>query len=134
VIALRINPRLGNYARQMRREPTPFEDLLWRELRASRLEGFKFRRQAVVCHYTCDFFCPSLGLVIEIDGDTHDPDADARRDAAIQGAGFSVLRFTNSDVGNNLSGVLEAILPKARNMPPRFTHSPTLSLEREKEL
>jgi len=56
----------------MRREPTPFENAVWQRLRASQLGGFKFRRQTVIGSFICDFFCPAKGLIIEIDGDTHD--------------------------------------------------------------
>ncbi|MEJ7927655.1 DUF559 domain-containing protein [Sphingobium sp. AN641] len=44
-MALRINARLGRYARDMRRKPGEYETRLWAHLRASRLGGFKFRRQ-----------------------------------------------------------------------------------------
>jgi len=47
--------------------------------------------------------------------------------------GFCVLRFTNEEIAQNVDGVLEAILIKAETLPPRFTHPPTLSLEREGE-
>lgn len=132
-MALRINPRLGTFARQMRNAPTSPEQMLWRQLRNSRMEGFKFRRQTVIAPYICDFFCPAKALVVELDGDTHDPHEDARRDAALAQQGFTILRFTNVEVAENLDGVLEAILLKVRALPPRFTHPPTPSLEREGE-
>lgn len=93
--------------------------------------GLKFRRQIVIEPYIVDFFCASIGLVIEVDGNTHDAAADAVRDANLSKRGFDVLRFTNDDVRDNIDAVLEAILIKARSMPARFTHPPTPSLERE---
>jgi very-short-patch-repair endonuclease len=130
-MALRINPRLGQFAAGMRKEPTPFEQALWARLRSSQLGGLKFRRQTVIGTVIVDFFCPSIGLVVEIDGDTHDPVADARRDNGLNARGFSVLRFTNADVGGNIDGVLQTILMKAGTLPPRFTHPSIPSLERE---
>jgi very-short-patch-repair endonuclease len=118
----------------MRKEPTPFENLLWQRLRASRLDGFKFRRQTVIEPCICDFFCSSKGLVVEVDGDTHDADYDARRDAWLAEKGFTVLRFTNAEVGKNIEGVAEAILSTLRALPDRFTRPLTPSLEWEGEV
>jgi very-short-patch-repair endonuclease len=132
-MALRIDAKLGEYARTMRVEPTAPEALLWKRLRASQLEGFKFRRQTVIGPYICDFFCPAKGLILELDGDTHVAEADAERDAFLNAKGFAVLRFSNRDVVENLEGVLEAFLLKVRALPPRFTHPLTPSLEREGE-
>ncbi|WP_340317854.1 endonuclease domain-containing protein [Rhizorhabdus argentea] len=121
-MALRIDYRLGERARSMRSEPTPFEYKLWERLKSSQLGGFKFRRQIALAPYIVDFFCPAIGLIVEVDGNTHDAAADARRDADFVGRGFSVLRFTNAQVAGNIDGVLEAILNQARASPPRFTH------------
>ncbi|MDX3883027.1 MAG: DUF559 domain-containing protein [Sphingomonas sp.] len=122
---------MGDFARTLRRVPTPLEEKLWHHLRSSRLGGFKFRRQIVLDPYIVDFFCPAVGLIVELDGDSHDAQADARRDAALAARGFTTLRFTNRDVGENLEGVLADILRKASSLPPRFTHPPAPSLERE---
>jgi len=95
----------------MRREPTEPEKLLWLELRDRRLGGFKFRRQATIGRRIVDFFCPEKGLVIEIDGHTHDRDADLIRDAVLQQAtGFRTIRFTNREVMDNMDGVKTALL------------------------
>lgn len=117
----------------MRSQPTPFEYTLWDRLKSSQLGGFKFRRQIVIEPYIVDFLCSSIALVIEVDGDTHDPAADAIRDANLKKRGFTVIRFTNGEVRDNIDGVLEVILNKARSMPGRFTHPPTPSLKREGE-
>ncbi len=130
-MALRIDARLGEFARTMRKLPTPFEQALWNRLRAARLDGLKFRRQTVIDHAIVDFFLPSLGLIVEVDGDTHDIDRDGRRDAKLRGQGFTVLRFTNAEVGGNIDGVLETILLTAQALSPRFTRPPAPSLERE---
>jgi len=52
----------------MRREPTEFEMRLWRHLSNSQLGGWKFRRQALIGGRIVDFFCPAIGLAIEVDG------------------------------------------------------------------
>jgi len=110
-------------AREMRRNPTPLEVHVWRRLSHSQL-GYKFRRQHVIFPYICDFFCPSKGLVIEIDGDTHDPPYDVRRDARISAKGFATVRFTNHEVWNNLDGVILTIADALRSRSDRWFRLP----------
>ncbi|HEX7877318.1 MAG TPA: DUF559 domain-containing protein [Sphingobium sp.] len=131
-MALRINARLGRYARDMRREPTFYERLLWGALKASQLGGFKFRRQAVIEPYICDFLCPSVGLIVEVDDDLHDAARDRDRDFDLAHQGYFVLRFSNFDIRDNLEGVQSVILERASELPERqkITH-PNPSLGRE---
>ena len=62
-----------------------------------------------------------MGLAVEIDGDTHDPSEDAKRDAQLAHLGFTTFRVSNGDVMQNMDGVLEAILAKALSLPPRWS-------------
>jgi very-short-patch-repair endonuclease len=102
---------LHKRARAMRTNPTEPEKRLWRHLSNAQLAGFKFRRQQVIGRVIVDFFCPSARLVVEVDGDTHaDPARDRRRDAYLNGFGYTVLRVTNSDVMTGMDGVLQTIL------------------------
>ncbi|WP_421847383.1 endonuclease domain-containing protein [Novosphingobium sp.] len=99
------------HAARMRREPTEPEKRLWFELRDRRLGGFKFRRQATIERRIVDFFCPEKGLVIEVDGHTHDREADLIRDATFERTtGFRTIRFTNREVMDNMHGVRTALL------------------------
>ncbi|UYY77972.1 endonuclease domain-containing protein [Sphingomonas sp. R1] len=125
-------------AKELRHNPTPMEQKLWQRLRASQLEGLKFRFQHVIEPAIVDFCCPSIGLVVEIDGDTHDADADRDRDIGLAQLGYTVLRFTNHEVATNLDGVLQTIADRARGLPIRqwnrgSTHPPAPSLGREGE-
>ena len=101
---------LGKRARAMRCDPTEPEKRLWRSLSNSQLNGFKFRRQAVIGNCIADFLCPAKALIVEVDGDTHDPDRDRHRDAALANQGYRTIRFTNDEVMRNIDGVLEMIL------------------------
>jgi very-short-patch-repair endonuclease len=132
-MALRINPRLEGYARQMRSEPAEPETRLWQKLRASQL-GYKFSRQIVIDGAICDFVCRMKALIVEVDGETHLADEDRLRDAGLARLGYRTLRFTNRDVMDNLEGVLHVILSALDERVNRFTHPPTPSLEREGEL
>lgn len=123
----------------MRRKPTPQEARLWQELRVSKLDGVRFSRQVVVGGLIADFACRGRMLMIEIDGDTHDPARDRDRDYMLGRQGWRVLRFTNSEIGSNLAGVLETIRDVALSRPTKLqrltgtTHPPAPSLCREGE-
>ena len=111
---------MSRRASDLRNAPTPFEKILWKHLSRSQLGGYKFRRQHVIGNFIVDFFCPSKGLVIEVDGDTHKIPQDDKRDMTLRAEGFDVLRFTNRDVGANVEGVLEQILSRLQSLPDRW--------------
>ena len=117
-------------ARQLRRQLTLPEGLLWRFLR-SRPGGFKFRRQHPVGSYVLDFFCRDAGLAIEIDGVAHNmgdnPKRDLRRDAWLETQGIRTLRFAAADVLGEMEAVMRAILDVCRERapPPRDARSPS---------
>jgi very-short-patch-repair endonuclease len=111
---------LNERAQGMRREPTGPEVRLWRALSHSQLGGYKFRRQAVIGSWIADFLCPQKGLIVEVDGDTHDVDTDRRRDAALHAKGFIVVHVTNNDVMHNLDGVLQTILAALQQASDRW--------------
>jgi len=108
--------RLTPVAQRLRREMTPAEAKLWHRLRQSQL-GVKFRRQQPVGPYVVDFLCVSAKVVIEIDGESHlEADCgDAERDEFLKKVGMRVLRFWNTEVYENLDGVLEKILEAVQN-------------------
>ncbi len=99
--------------RRLRNDMPRSEVLLWSRLRSKQLLGMKFRRQYSVGPYCIDFYCPEIGLAIEVDGDSHSTDEakryDQERQGWIESFGIRFLRFTNTDVHENLDGVLHAI-------------------------
>ena len=100
--------------------PEP-ERHLWMHLRNRRFKGRKFRRQAVIGKRIVDFFCPALALVIEIDGDTHNPESDTKADKNLLSEyGFRTVRFTNREVMQNLDGVLEKLKLILEQTPERW--------------
>ncbi|WP_066551320.1 endonuclease domain-containing protein, partial [Sphingomonas sp. CCH15-F11] len=94
----------------MRNNPTEPEKRLWRNLSNRQLGGWKFRRQQVIGWFIADFVCPSARLIVEVDGDTHEAEADTARDAELGRQGFRVIRVTNHDVMRNVEGVKVTIL------------------------
>ncbi|HBH45957.1 MAG: hypothetical protein A2445_00740 [Candidatus Jacksonbacteria bacterium RIFOXYC2_FULL_44_29] len=115
---------LNPYARKLRRAGNLSEILLWKELKQDKL-GYRFLRQRPIDRYIVDFYCHSLGLVIEIDGATsHDYkfEDDNIRQKKLESLGMKVLRFSDSDVRYNLDGVVSVIkveiLRLASSPPP----------------
>jgi very-short-patch-repair endonuclease len=108
---VRLASPLTNRARVLRRDQTRAEALLWSKLRGRQLAGHKFHRQFVISRYVVDFICWSERLIIEIDGGQHyaSDRREAERTRWLRAQGFSVLRFWNNEVLENLSGVLAAI-------------------------
>ena len=96
--------------------------MLWRRLSRSQLGGYKFRRQHVIGNTIVDFFCPQKALIVEIDGDTHDPARDAVRDQISSLRGYATLRFTNADIGKDIDTVLERLLSELDSLPDRWPH------------
>ena len=107
----RVDPEMTRRARALRTHATAAERTLWRLLSRYRP---KYTRQLVVGPFILDLACREARLAVEIDGGHH---ADNHRDAArtvwLEREGWSVVRFWNSDVSQNPTGVAEAILPKA---------------------
>ncbi|HEY1190690.1 MAG TPA: DUF559 domain-containing protein [Gemmata sp.] len=86
-------------ARQLRREQTPTERVVWELVRANRL-GLQFRRQQVIDGYIADFYCHAAALVVEVDGPVHGAqiEYDERRTVAFAARGIRVIRFGNEEV------------------------------------
>lgn len=105
------NPSLKTTARNLRKNMTLSEILLWDHLRKRQLKGFQFFRQKPVGQFVVDFFCKELMLAIEVDGDTHDQriEQDKTRQRQLESMGIHVLRFKDRDVKRNLDGVIFAI-------------------------
>ncbi len=99
---------------RMRKNPTEAERTLWDALRGRQINNFAFRRQHPFGPFIVDFYCPSLKLVIEVDGDYHnDPSQqlkDTHRDSHLAHLGLRVLRFHNTQILSDLPSVISAIL------------------------
>ena len=124
--------RLHGHAADMRRNPTEPEKRLWARLSRSQLGGYKFRRQATIASFVADFLCPAARLVVEVDGHTHgDVAADRRRDATLAALGYRTVRFTNTDVMQDIEGVLTRLLDTLQAAPPSRAPHPNPSPEGE---
>ena len=115
----RASKEIQNRARELRKEMTPAEKILWQVLRGNQLDGLYFRRQHAVGTYILDFVCIQEKLVIEVDGGSHleQEEYDQERTRWLEDEkGYRVIRFTNDDVLKNIHEVVEAI-QEAVNSP-----------------
>ena len=98
-------------AKELRREMTPDECLLWERLRQSQLDGYHFRRQQVIHGFIADFYCHGAALIVELDGQAHAgrEGYDAERDKILTGLGFRIERFENEMVRTRMDDLLKAI-------------------------
>ncbi|KPF73653.1 hypothetical protein IP78_14690 [Brevundimonas sp. AAP58] len=108
---LKPSDRTRAAARRGRTDGTLPEAIFWKYLKDRRLEGLKFRRQLPLGPYIADFACPSIRLIVELDGGVHDLriEADAKRDAWLTANGWTVLRFRNQAVLTNPSLLFQAV-------------------------
>jgi very-short-patch-repair endonuclease len=101
-------------ARELRRKATDAEKYLWSLLRNRQLAGYKFRRQHPLGRFVLDFYCHEAKLCVELDGGQHaepaQADYDRERTVWLNREGIRVIRFWNTDVFNNIEGVLQSIL------------------------
>lgn len=120
-----IPEKITEISRELRRNMTESEKLLWRRLRARKL-WIKFLRQHPIhvltedsWHARCvivDFYCHDHKLIIELDGSVHDiPEVlelDIHKEKLLKNQGFQILRFKNSDIHQNIDNVLNIIQEK----------------------
>jgi very-short-patch-repair endonuclease len=100
-------------ARSLRASQTSAEAKLWQALRNRKLARWKFRRQHPIDRFVVDFVTLDGKLIVEVDGVTHSTPSEVERDKVrtevLEACGFLVVRVSNTDVYENLEGVLEMI-------------------------
>ncbi len=109
-----FNKRTEIGKRKILRRNTPVpENILWQYLKNRKVAGQKFRRQFSIGRYVADFYCPSLRLIIEIDGPYHMQqnikENDAEREKFMKSLEIECLRFSNTDVEENIENVINKI-------------------------
>jgi very-short-patch-repair endonuclease len=105
-------PHILKFQREMRKNPTEAEAILWEALRGGKL-GMRFQRQKAFGRYIVDFYCAKAKLVIELDGSVHDSENaqayDTLRQRELEARGLRVVRFGNRDITHNLPNTLERL-------------------------
>ena len=107
-----LPPTKVERARELRKNLTDAERLLWSRLRRRQIHGRRFRRQHPIGPFIADFACTEAKLVIELDGGQHveRKDQDAARTRWLAQRGYRILRFWNNEVLSNIDGVLTVIM------------------------
>jgi very-short-patch-repair endonuclease len=117
------NPKLKEYAKELRKNSTLSEVLLWQQIKNKAL-GVQFHRQVPMLEYIVDFYCHELMLAIEIDGDSHlyKYEYDIKRQGELEKKGIVFLRFTDLDIKQNmfsvgitLEQVVQELIDKKKN-------------------
>ncbi|HTB07063.1 MAG TPA: endonuclease domain-containing protein [Bacteroidia bacterium] len=110
---LPYNPKFKEIAKDLRKNMTLSEVLLWKKLRNKQMMGYDFDRQKPIDKYIVDFYCKQLSLVIEIDGSSHNNEdvynKDVERQKQLEGLGVKFLRFNDLEVKKSLPQVLNII-------------------------
>ena len=114
----KVTPEKVQRSKELRREMTREETVLWEHLRANRLAGLHFRRQQVIDGFIVDFYCHAVGLVVEIDGEIHQQQIpyDTERDVIVSARGLRILRIRNHEIWEDLAGVLDRIARGCRGL------------------
>ncbi|MFD2147881.1 endonuclease domain-containing protein [Mucilaginibacter antarcticus] len=107
------NPNLKRLAQKLRKDMTPGEVLLWKELKDNKFHGFDFDRQRCIDNYIVDFYCKTLQLAIEVDGMSHNGEEafnkDALRQKRLESLGVNFIRFSESEIKSEILNVIRAL-------------------------
>jgi len=107
------NPKLKEFARQLRNNSTKSEIYLWKHLKGKQMMGYDFHRQKPLDNFIVDFFCQELMLAIELDGFCHQLDEviekDEIKEKRLNKFEVKVLRFQDEEVYNDVENVLREI-------------------------
>ena len=112
----RVSAKQLDAAKELRRDMTPAEKILWKHIRTNKLNGLHFRRQQIVHGYFADFYCHEHELIVEVDGAIHEfqKEYDAEREEYLNSLGLRVIRFTNDEILKDLKGVLQKIVEECK--------------------
>ncbi len=107
-------------AKELRLNPTVAERILWETLRNKKMLGLRFKHQHPINKFIADFYCHTLKLVIEVDGEIHNTEEnreyDDNRTAAFESYDITVLRFTNDEVFTNIEKVRDIIASECKKL------------------
>ena len=99
--------------RNLRKNLTPEESVMWKALKSKQIEGFKWRKQHPIDNYILDFYCPKAKLCIELDGKEHYTFQGAKEDEIrsihLERKGIRIIRFENRLIWENLEEVINVI-------------------------
>ena len=106
--------------RELRKNQTEAEKILWQRIRGRKLNNLKFHRQYSAGPYILDFFCPEIRLAIELDGEQHKnaQEYDKEREAFLKDKDIRIIRFWNGEVLDDAEKVIEQLQNLIMRIPP----------------
>lgn len=109
--------RKTKVSRELRRDGTDSENLVWGMVRDRKVLGYKFRRQHVIRGFILDFYCAELKLALEIDGKIHDgqKDQDRLRQEALERLGIEFLRIPSDEINDTAIRIQNWITLRVKN-------------------
>jgi len=114
------NKNLRSFANTNRKQMTKAEACLWKYILKAKQTGYTFNRQRPVLNYIADFMCKELKLIIEADGYTHTLEHviknDIIRQRALENAGFTVIRFKDAEILNEINYVKAQIIESIESL------------------
>ncbi|NHM01538.1 endonuclease domain-containing protein [Flavobacterium difficile] len=108
---LPANQALRSRARALRKAGVLSEVIFWRQVRARSFWNIDFDRQRIIGNFIVDFYVKSLGLIIEVDGSSHNDneDYDAMREEFLINQGLNVYRISDFRVKQDLDNVMKEL-------------------------
>ena len=109
ILNLPSNSQLKQRARELRKQGILSEVIFWNEVKRKKILDLDFDRQKIIGNYIVDFYIKKLGIVIEIDGVSHNEklEEDEIRDNYLKSLGLTVIRYSDLDVKHNLDNVIQ---------------------------
>ena len=115
------NPVLRRFSKELRRNSTLAEILLWKEIKARKL-GFQFHRQVPIDNLILDFYCHELMIGIEVDGASHESQSqfekDRLKDYTLSHLGILIIRLNDIDIKKNLNSVIQFLIHRIEEVSP----------------
>jgi len=108
---IHYDKKLKQLSRNLRNKSTLSEVLLWKQLKGKQIRNYQFMRQKPIANFIVDFYCSSLKLIIEIDGESHNlkGSEDVERQRKLELLGITIMRFTDIQVKQDMRSILYAI-------------------------
>ena len=109
ILNLPYNSALKNRARSLRKAGNLSEVIFWKQIRAGEFHNIDFDRQRIVGNYIVDFYVKSLGLVIEVDGESHNDkvEYDEKREKFLISLGLKIFKISTIQIYYDLDNVMK---------------------------
>jgi very-short-patch-repair endonuclease len=108
---LPYNIKLKSRAKSLRKAGNYAEVVFWQQVHKGKFHKIDFDRQRIIGNFIVDFYIKTLGLIIEIDGESHDnkDDYDKKREEYLLSQGLNIFKTSNFRVLHDLGNVMKEL-------------------------